>query len=47
MFVASGAAEKLRTNERDTFLNERWPQICAHMRRLGLQPDDLVERALA
>ena len=47
MFVASGAADKLRTNERDTFLNERWPEICAHMRRLGLQPEDLVERALA
>ena len=39
--------DKLRTNERDTFLKERWPEICAHMRRLGLQPEDLVERALA
>ena len=47
MFVASGAADKLRTNERDTFLKERWPEICAHMRRLGLQPVDLVERSLA
>ena len=47
MFVASGAAERLRSSERRAFLEERWPDICAHIRRLGLQPEDLVERALA
>jgi GntR family transcriptional regulator len=47
MFVAAGAAERLRATERREFLEVRWPDICAHMRRLGLQPEDLVERALA
>ena len=47
MFVAAGAADRLRTTERAEFLDNRWPGIVSHMRRLGLQPDDLVERALA
>lgn len=47
MFVAQGAAERLRSTERKTFLEDRWPGICAHMRRLGLEPEDLVERAFA
>jgi GntR family transcriptional regulator len=47
MFVAPGASEKLRGAERKQFLEERWPDICAHMRRLGLEPRDLVERAFA
>jgi len=46
MFVAVGAADKLRGSERKEFLEERWPDICAHMRRLGLDPEDMVERAL-
>ena len=47
MFVAGGAAEKLRGAERKQFLEERWPDICAHIRLLGLDPTDLVERAFA
>ena len=47
MFVASGAAERLRSAERKAFLEERWPEIRAHIRRLGLEPQDLLERALA
>ena len=47
MFVATGAAAKLREAERRDFLDNRWPDIAAHMRRLGLEVDDLVERALA
>jgi GntR family transcriptional regulator len=47
MFVAQGAAERLRSSERDHFLNERWPAIAAQMRRLGLRPEELIERALA
>ncbi len=47
MFVATGAAERLRTAERKAFLEDRWPEICAHMKRLGLEPEDLVERAYA
>jgi GntR family transcriptional regulator len=47
MFVAGGAAERLRSSERREFLENRWPGIVSHMRRLGLEPEDLVERALA
>jgi GntR family transcriptional regulator len=47
MFVASGAAERLRTAERDEFLNQRWPAIAAQIRRLGLNAEDLIERTLA
>jgi GntR family transcriptional regulator len=47
MFVAPGAAEKLRETERKDFLENRWPAIASHMRRLGLDAEDMVERALA
>ena len=47
MFVAKGAAERLRAAERSEFLDHRWPAIAAHIRRLGLEVEDLVERALA
>jgi GntR family transcriptional regulator len=47
MFVAPGAAHKLRDAERRDFLDNRWPAIAAHMKRLDLDVDDLVERALA
>lgn len=47
MFVAAGAAERLRTSERKDFLENRWPDIASHIRRLGLDADDLIERALA
>ncbi|MEA3049119.1 MAG: hypothetical protein QOG84_955 [Sphingomonadales bacterium] len=47
MFVAAGAAERLRTAERDEFLNQRWPAIVAQIRRLGLDVEDLLDRTLA
>ncbi|MEA3040249.1 MAG: hypothetical protein QOE79_2762 [Sphingomonadales bacterium] len=47
MFVAAGAAERLRTAERDEFLNQRWPAIVAQIRRLGLNVEDLLDRTLA
>jgi GntR family transcriptional regulator len=47
MFVAPGAAEQLRAAERKDFLENRWPAIVTQMRRLGLDAEDLVERALA
>jgi GntR family transcriptional regulator len=47
MFVAAGAGERLRTAERKEFLENRWPSIVSHMRRLGLDAEDLIERALA
>lgn len=46
LFVASGAAAKLRAAERTDFLDNRWPAIAAHMRRLDLDVGDMVERAL-
>ena len=47
MFVAEGAAARLRDAERREFLEERWPAIAAQIRRLGLDAEELVERALA
>lgn len=47
MFVAEGAARRLRESERKDFLENRWPAIAAHMRRLGLDPEEMIERALA
>jgi GntR family transcriptional regulator len=46
MFVAAGAAAKLREAERSDFLDNRWPAIAAHMRRLDLDVGEMVERAL-
>jgi GntR family transcriptional regulator len=47
MFVAEGAGERLLTAERAEFLDRRWPAIVAQMRRLGLDVEDLVDRAHA
>ena len=47
MFVAPGASDRLRTAARDEFLNQRWPEIAAQIRRLGLSADELLDRALA
>src|SRR6059036_460961 len=47
MFVAAGAADRLRTAERDEFLNQRWPAIVAQIRRLDLEVEELLDRALA
>ena len=47
MFVSEGAAERLRNTERRDFLEQRWPAIAAQIRRLGLDVEDLVDRAVA
>lgn len=47
MFVADGATERLRASARKEFLEQSWPTIAAHIRRLDLEVADLVERALA
>jgi GntR family transcriptional regulator len=47
MFVAAGASERLRLSARKEFLEERWPAIAAHIRRLGFDAEDLIERTLA
>lgn len=44
MFVANGAAARLRNSERDRFIKLEWPQIRDRMSRLGIDPADLIER---
>ena len=45
MFVAQGAAERLRESERRRFLEEEWPSVRSRMVRLGIAASDLIERA--
>jgi GntR family transcriptional regulator len=47
MFVADGATARLRATERREFLENRWPGIAAQIRRLGLEVEDLIDRAIA
>ena len=47
MFVAPGARARLGDSERNRFLKEEWPEIRARMRRLGINPADLLEREQA
>ena len=42
MYVANGAAAKLRRQERETFLKDDWPEIRARIDRLGLVIDELL-----
>lgn len=44
MFVAEGATARLRRNARETFLRDEWPRIVRSMRRLKIEPSDLLER---
>lgn len=44
MFVAEGAIEKLREQERETFLSRVWPRMRAHIERLGIDPAELAAR---
>jgi GntR family transcriptional regulator len=43
MFVTSGARAQLMKAERERFLAEQWPQVCATIRRLGLTPEELLQ----
>ncbi len=45
MFVAPGAAARLKTSARAEFLTAEWPEIAARIRRLGLDLEELIERA--
>lgn len=42
MFVADGAIDRLRAQERETFLTKIWPQMQAHIQRLCIDPAELV-----
>jgi GntR family transcriptional regulator len=41
LFVRAGARDRLRTLERQRFLEQEWPQLRTRLRRLGLQMDQL------
>jgi GntR family transcriptional regulator len=41
MFVARGAAEKLRSSERAAFLSHEWPGLRERIERLGIAPAEL------
>ena len=45
MYVARGAAERLRRIERKRFVDEEWPEIAAQIERLGIDPAELLESA--
>jgi GntR family transcriptional regulator len=47
MFVAPGAADRLRKSEREHFLDVVWPPVVAQMRRIGIDPAELLERETA
>lgn len=47
MFVVPGAAARLLKSARAQFLEEEWPEIADRMRRLGIEPADLLERTPA
>ena len=47
MFVASGARARLRDSERSRFISDEWPEIRARMKRLGIDPLELIERERA
>jgi len=42
MFVNDGAQAQLLKDERQRFLEKEWPQVLATVRRLGLEPGDLL-----
>lgn len=43
MYVARGAADRLRSSERDLFLAEEWPVLRERIDRLGLSIADLLK----
>jgi DNA-binding transcriptional regulator YhcF (GntR family) len=45
MFVKDGARDLLLKGERQKFLKEHWPTVHATIRRLGLDPKELLEAA--
>lgn len=45
MFVAEGAAKRLRDQERKTFLTHVWPHVRAQIDRLGFDARELLDHA--
>ena len=44
MFIRPGARNLLLKGERQKFLEEEWPRISATIRRLGLEPKELLKK---
>lgn len=44
MFVAPGAGDALRRSERAAFIDEEWPRVVERMRRLRIDPAELIDR---
>ena len=45
MFVTEGARKQLLLDERQKFLEKEWPLVAATIARLGLDAEDLLNRA--
>ena len=45
LFVAPGARARLRSSERNQFMTEEWPAVRDRMKRLGIDPAELIEKA--
>lgn len=45
MYVVDGAADRLRSQERQNFLDKEWPEIRTRMKRLGINPAELAQSA--
>jgi len=45
MFVAPGARARLTGSEREAFMATEWPAIRARMKRLGIDPAELLAKA--
>ena len=45
MFVADGARARLAQASRARFLDEEWPEIRARMKRMGIDPAELLAEA--
>ena len=43
MFVEAGATDRLRRSARQQFLEQEWPEIAGRIRRLDIDPADLLE----
>ena len=47
MFVSEGATQRLRDLMREDFLTNIWPPVAEQMRRIGLNPQHLLNRTNA
>lgn len=43
MFVLPGARERLMNEEKQRFLEVQWPDVAATIRRLGIDPEELLK----